>query len=267
MPDAIDLACVECTAGLAAFQTGLLPEEDSSVVDEHLAGCPNCRLFSDQIDATVQFIEALPPRQSTQRLVESLVDIAPAAQASNPGDLLRQLCRLADSLDPIRAEDLVQQAFLSAIERDPQRLDLSELARDLTDNALDDAEPTLRGLDDFDQHRPVRDTDADSAELYYPDFYETGPDIGQFVDAPIIWGEANRLTPEADVQTGELFGFVEDAIEQLPAPLGQLVELVDIEQISLFEAASMLRLSPDDAARGLNRARIHVRGAVNTFIG
>jgi hypothetical protein len=53
MPDAIDLACVDCTAGLAAFRTGLLLEEDRSVVDEHLAGCPNCPLFSDQVDATV----------------------------------------------------------------------------------------------------------------------------------------------------------------------------------------------------------------------
>lgn len=204
MPDAIDLACVECTAGLTAFQTGLLPEEDRSVVDEHLAGCPNCRLFSDQIDATIEFIDAMPPRQSTERLVESLADIAPAAQAGNPDDLLRQLCRLADSLDITRAEDLVQQTFLSAVERDPQRLDLAELARDLTDDALADTEPGLRSLDDFDRQHPARDADTDSAELYYPDFYETGPEIGQFVDAPSIWGETNRLTPEADFQTGEL---------------------------------------------------------------
>ena len=80
MPDATDLACVECTDGLTAFQTGLLPEDDRSVVDEHLAACPNCRLFSDQIDATVDFIEAMPPRESTQQVVESLADIAPAAQ-------------------------------------------------------------------------------------------------------------------------------------------------------------------------------------------
>ena len=271
MPDAIDLACLECTAGLTAFQTGLVPEEDRSVVNEHLEACPNCRLFADQIDATIDFIEAMPLTDSAQRLSESLSDLAPSSantdNTDNPDDLLRQLCRLADSLDPSRAEELVQTTFLTALERDPNSFNLTELARDLTDNALADTEHTVRGLDDYDNQRPTRDADADAAELYYPDFYETGPDIGQFIVTPNIWGETNRLTPEEDIQTDELYGAVDRALEQLPAPLSQLVELVDIEQISLPEAASILRLDLDDAVKALNRARIHLHGTINAFIG
>lgn len=269
MPDANDLACVECTERLTAFQTGLLPESDASVVDEHLAACTNCRLFSDQIDTTTDFINAMPRGDSAQQLAETLAHAVPStSQTDNPDELLRRLCRLADSLDPSRAEDLVQRTFLAAVERDPQRLELQELARDLIDKALADTDRGLRGLDDFDwdQQRPAPDPDADAAELYYPDFYETGPEIGQFVDAPNIWGRTNRLTPEEDIDTGELYGVVDRAIEKLPVPLGQLVELVDIEQIPLPEAASMLRLGPNDAAQALNRARIHVRGAVDAFI-
>ncbi len=264
-----DLSCAACTKQLTGFQTGLLPESDSTIVAEHMAACSNCRLFSEQIDETSGFLEALPPRDPSQQLAESVADVTHSASAKDdPVVLLGQLSRLADSFDPAGAEDLVQRTFLAAVERDPRRLELAELARDLADKALADADPGLRGLEDFGfaQQTSMSDPDADTAELFYPDFYESGPEIGQFVDSPNIWGRTNTLTPEEDFDTDELYGVVEQAITQLPVPLGQLVQLVDIEQLPLAEAASVLRLDSEDAAEALNRARIHVRGAVDGFL-
>ncbi len=264
-----DLSCAACTEQLTGFQTGLLPESDSTIVAEHIASCPNCRLFSEQLDETSGFLEALPPRDPSQQLAESVAAVTHSASAKDDPDvLLRQLCRLADSFDPAGAEDLVQRTFLAAVERDPQRLELAELARDLADKALADPDPGLRGLEDFGfaQQTSMSDPDADTAELFYPDFYESGPEIGQFVDSPNVWGRTNTLTPEEDIDTGELYGVVEQAITQLPVPLGQLVQLVDIEQLPLTEAASVLRLGSENAAEALNRARIHLRGAVDDFL-
>ena len=138
MPDATDLPCVECTAQLTAFQTGLLPEDDSSIVSEHLAACANCRLFSDQLDATVDFVQTLPLSDTAEELSQALADsIPPAVDTADPDQLLRSLCRVADRLDPGRAEDLVQRTFLTAIERDPQDLNLADLTRTLVDLAAD----------------------------------------------------------------------------------------------------------------------------------
>lgn len=269
LPEMSDLSHAACTKQLAGFQTGLLPEDDSTVVAEHMASCPNCRLFSEQIEETSGFLEGLPPRDPSEQLAESLADVIHTTSAMDAPDvLLRQLCRLADSFDPAGAEDLVQQTFLAAIEHDPRRLELAELARDLVDRALNDVGPRSRGLEDFawPQQTSVSDPDADTAELFYPDFYESGPEIGQFVDSPNIWGRTNTLTPEEDIDTDELYGVVERAMTQLPAPLGQLVQLVDVEQLPLMDAASVLRLGSEDAAEALNRARIHVRGAVDEFL-
>jgi DNA-directed RNA polymerase specialized sigma24 family protein len=74
------------------------------------------------------------------------------------------------------------------------------------------------------------------------------------------------LTPEEDYSTTELYGVVDQALDQLPAPLGQLIQLVDIDRLSLADAAAALRLTRDDATSALHRARVHVRGAINDFV-
>lgn len=264
-----DVSHADCTDQLTAFQTGLLPETEGEVIAEHLGSCPNCRIFSEQIDETSSFLEALPQPEAPPQLVARLTSAGPPQGDTDPDSLLRQLCQLADSLDPVNAEDLVQGTFLAAVERDPAVLDFAVLARDLTDTALADQQPESRGLEQFDLGgtTSMLDPDGDTAELFYPDFYEEGPDIGQFIDSPRIWGRTNTLTPEEDYATGELYGIVDEALGQLPAPLGQLIQLVDIDQLSLPEAAAALRLSLDDAVSALHRARVHVRGVIDDFLG
>lgn len=264
-----DTPCTDCTDQLTAFQLGLLPETEAEVVSEHLDSCPNCRIFSEQIVATAALLEAFPQPEAPTELAAAIATSSSSPTGSELDALLRQLCQLADSLDPLNSEDLVQSTLLTAIGRDPARLEFADLARDLADTALADQQPETRGLDQFGLGTTTStlDPDGDTAELFYPDFYNEGPDIGRFVDSPAVWGRTNVLTPEQDYSTTELYGVVDQALDQLPAPLAQLIQLVDIDQLSLPEASAALRLSRDDSTSALNRARVHVRGAIDDFLG
>jgi RNA polymerase sigma factor (sigma-70 family) len=263
-----DISCADCTDQLTAFQLGLLPETEDEIVSEHLDSCPNCRIFSEQLQATAAVLEAFPQPETPPALAAAVASSSPSLAGTDPDALLRRLCQLADSLDPQNAEDLVQSTFLAAIQRDPAELQFANLARDLTDAALADEQPETRGLDDFGLgiNTSTLDPDGDTAELFYPDFYNEGPDIGQFVDSPGVWGRANVLTPEEDYSTTELYGVVDQALGQLPDPLEQLIQLVDIDQLSVLDAAAALRLSQNDATSALHRARAHVRGAIDAFV-
>ncbi|MEZ5165021.1 MAG: zf-HC2 domain-containing protein [Acidimicrobiales bacterium] len=245
-----DLVCIECIAQLTRYQTGLLPDDDTEVVDEHLAGCPDCRLFSEQLDATRDFLGDLPAPD----LPESLSAFEHSSDAVMAG-----LYRLANRIDPDNASDLVQTTLLAALETGDGSLDLPTLARNLVAAAGANPEPTIGSLQQTDDKVDSEDPDADTAELFYPDFYADGPDAGRFVDAPVAWGERQVLRPDDDVVATELFGIVDDALDGFPSPLGELVALVDIDGLSVESAAETIGLSIDDAVDGLHRARVHLR--------
>ncbi len=266
------LSCAGCTNQLTRFQTGLLEEADEAVVQEHLDSCPDCRLFSDQIDIVSDFVGS-SELTDVPDSVSNLLDGSAPGTSDSSRDIsgtVRSLCRLADSLDPNGAEDLVQQTLLAALEHDPARLDLSVLAQNLTDRALGDSGPTVRSLDDFttrtESFSPSLDPDGDTAELFYPDFYASGPEAGRHVNAPNRWGHTNSLSPDDDVLTAELYGVVDQALARLDDPLGQLVQLVDIDDVSVTDAAAMLRLDQTQAVEALHRARVHLRGAVDNVV-
>lgn len=265
-----DLSCSDCTDRFTAFQLGLLPETDSGVLSEHLESCPDCRIFSEQVDQTSALLADFPQPDPDAELAAAIASSHRAATGTDHEGLLRQLCQLANSLDPRNAEDLVQATFLASAERDPSDLDFGTLARELTDISLRDQQPEdLRGLDQFGPGRSTSmlEPDGDTAELFYPDFYDEGPDIGRFVDSPTVWGRASVLTPEEDYDSAELYDVVDQALVQMPTPLGQLIQLVDIDQLSLPEAAAALRLSTGDSTSALHQARVHLRGVIDDFLG
>ena len=71
-----------------------------------------------------------------------------------------------------------------------------------------------RAAADLDQ----LDIDADRAELFFPDFYDDGPNADSWVSPPSAWPSVNRvLGPDAELQTTELYGVVDAALEQLPS--------------------------------------------------
>jgi DNA-directed RNA polymerase specialized sigma24 family protein len=115
--------------------------------------------------------------------------------------------------------------------------------------------------------RAEPDTDADTAELYYPGLYPQNPDLGDWVDAPNSWpGAAQILSPEDESTTEELYGVVDAALADLPSKRAELLSLVDIEGIPLDLAVSTLRLDPESARRDLDRARDYVRHRVDTYL-
>jgi len=267
-----ELSCAACIDQLTRFQTGLLEETDTEVVREHLSSCPSCRLFSDQVETVADFVGAGEPTVVPDNL-SVLFDGADDSAVDRPHDLtdiVRSLYRLAGTLDPDAPEDLVQQTLLAALEEGPEALELSALAQDLTDRAFGDRGPAVRSLNDYEtrteRRRSAPDPDGDSAELFYPDFYEVGPDAGRHVDVPNRWGPANRLSPDDDVFTADLYRVVDDALAGLADPLRQIVQLVDIDDVTVDDAALMLRLDQDDAVDALHRARVHLRGVVDRAI-
>lgn len=267
-----ELPCSACIDQLTRFQTGLLEEADSAVVAEHLSSCPSCRLFADQVETVTQFVGSGEPARVPGNLAV-LFDGPMGDSVDRPDDvvdLVRSLYGLAETLDPDASEDLVQATLLAALEKGPGGLELSVLARDLTDRAFGGSGPEVRSLHEYETRTEGRsaapDPDGDTAELFYPDFYEVGPDAGRHVDVPNSWGQVNMLSPEDDVFTADLYETVESAIALLDDPLRQMAQLVDIDNVSVSDAAQMLRLDQHDAVDALHRARIHLRGVVDQAI-
>jgi len=265
-------SCAGYTKELTRFQSGLLDEADAEVAQQHLYACPSCRLLTHQVEVVTDLVGDAEPLTLPDSVSRLLNDIAngTADKPSDAGDIARLLFGLAQSLDPHVAEDLVQQTLLTAFEERPGELDLLALAQDLTDRAFGEPEPTVRSLDDYrtraESQTADLDSDADTAKLFYPDFYDTGPDAGRHVDTPNHWGRTNTLSPDDEVFTTDLYGVVDGAIGRLADPLGQLVQLVDVNDVSLVDAARMLRLDQVDAVDALHRARLHLRGVVDEFM-
>ena len=74
------------------------------------------------------------------------------------------------------------------------------------------------------------------------------------------------LRPDEEAQTSELYSVVDSALDELPAPLADVLYLVDIEGHSLPTASSLLGRDTASLQRDLAQARNHVRGRVNTYV-
>jgi DNA-directed RNA polymerase specialized sigma24 family protein len=257
------LACAECVAHLAEVELQLLPETDAEVVSEHLSECPDCRLFTEQLDSTRDLLAATPAPELTAEIADVLKESQ--SEIGESGISLERLYRVAAALDVEDADELVQQTLLDAVS-EGATLDSGALIDRLTRAAGEMASHSTESPDQADPDSIAYDPDSETAELFYPEFYEVGPDAGRFVDSPNAWGQAFRLAPEEDVATIELFGVTDSAIDELPEAGMRLITLVDIEGVSLDDAARALRVSKTRGAQALNSARIHVRGAIDDYL-
>jgi len=258
-----NLACAECVAHLAEVEFQLLPETDAEVVSEHLSECPACRLFTEQLDSTRDLLAATPAPELTGEIADVLKESL--SELADSSISLERLYRVAAALGVEDADELVQQTLLDAVS-EGATLDSGALRDRLARAAGEMAGQPTESLDQADSDSIAYDPDSETAELFYPEFYEDGPDAGRFVDSPNAWGQALRLAPEEDVATIELFGVTDSAIDELPEAGMRLITLVDIEGVSLDNAARALRVSKTRAAQALNGARIHVRGAIDNYL-
>ena len=259
------LECAGCVAHLAEAEFELLPETDAEVVAEHLSQCPDCRLFKEQLDTTREILAATP----AAGLTADLADVLEEAQSDLDDDRnelsLERLHRVAAALDLEDADELVQRTLLDAVSEGAS-LDSAGLIGTLIRTAADERGHLTESLNEADPGSLAYDPDSETAELFYPEFYDEGPDAGRFVDSPNDWGHVFRLAPEEEVATIELYGVTDSAIDELPDVGMRLITLVDTEGVSLEDAARGLHVSKERAAQELNSARIHVRGAIDNYL-
>lgn len=285
---------------------GSLPGRAALEISQHIGTCADCANYIDQIAKTRALLgvraDGSPASGPDARPRQQAADLgsepgySPLALSQNQAYLMT----LARATDPAHADDLVQETwdhFLSAAPMTiPDRAELAayliqhahehvrdeeadaqtwadNLVRHHPHNPADLAETDLpadpgghgdwRALADLD----ALDTDADSAELYFPDLYGDGPDKGEWSVPPTAWPSVSRmLNPDEETQTAELYSIVDSALDELPDRLGDVVYLVDIEGHSLPTASSLLGRGIPDLQRDLVQARNHVRGRVNDYL-
>jgi DNA-directed RNA polymerase specialized sigma24 family protein len=281
---------------------GYLSREDTLEVAQHLQGCGACAEHVGQMAATAAVLGARPrTREIGSSAVTADGQVPPQGTHSRTFDQSqRALAALARAADPEHADDLVQETwdhFLSAnpvgvpvwdelvdylmqrIGDDHQQEDLStgawadSLLRHHAHNTADLAESdlppdpggygSLQELADLD----ALDTDADRAELLFPDLYSDGPDQSGWTSPPSAWPSVTRfLGPDAEVETSELYSVVDAALDELPQDVGDAVYLVDIEGHSLQTAGGLLDGELAQLQRDLARGRRHVRARVNGYL-
>jgi DNA-directed RNA polymerase specialized sigma24 family protein len=290
------VSCAKIARYAGVATSGFLPAEDLRAVARHALGCPDCAERLSQT-TTASALIGLRPKSPSPSLGPVL---AAMQNRDRVGDAQAALMSLARQLDPAHADDLVQGAWDHFLRKEPgrtpRREDLtaylllhagvhrdadeandgtfvdSVLARHVhssTDPADADlpagveAYGSLRELADLD----ALDPDADAAELLLPELYSDGNDLGSWVSPPTAWPHATQfLDPAEDVQTQELDTVVDTALDELPPAVANVVYLVDVEGLSLHDAAATLGKDLKELKRALARGRDHVRGRVDSYV-
>ena len=270
---------------------GGLPADGAAHLAEHVRNCRDCAVYVQQLASTKALMSARALRNDDQSPVT-----AEEASAQNH----QALVAIARASDPAHADDLVQEVWDHYLGRSqgalPNRSELLEyLLQHLDEHQRDEdsdrdvwadsllhqhrhnpaelseldlpadpgAQQSLRELADLDQ----LDADADTAELFYPDFYEDGADGITWGSPPTAWPTLRRiLGPEAELSTDELYSQLDAAFDELPEHVADVVNLVDLEGYSLEQAMSLFALSRRDAERYLVIGRNHLRGRINTYL-
>lgn len=282
-------------AGVAT--SGFLPAPDLRQVSRHLTSCRDCATHLTQMASTSALIglrdqDASPsvarPVQATRNHQRTVADTH------------TMLVDLAQKLDPAHADDLVQETwdhFLGAAPTSmPKREELAAyLLQHAADHRTGDEESQGQWADSvlahhahspsetvdadlpagFEAYGSLRelaeldalDADADSAELLLPELYSDGDDRGTWVSPPTAWPTATQLLgPAEDVQTQELYTVVDAALDELPPDVGDVLFLIDVEGLSLHDAARAVDRDPTQLQRDLAHGRNHVRGRVDAYM-
>lgn len=285
---------------------GSLPVRAAFEIGKHLRICADCTNYVDQVAKTRALLglraDAPAARKNLTQGHQQAndpggkPDLSPLALARTQDYLMT----LGRATDPAHADDLVQDTwdhFLGGSSTVvPDRATLAAYLIQHAQDHVGQAQPDRQAwADDLVRHHPhnpsdlaetdlpadpgghddwraladldALDPDADQAELYLPDLYGDGPDQAGWSTPPAAWPSVTRmLRPDEEVQTSELYSVVDSALDELPAPLADVLYLVDIEGHSLPTASSLLDRDSASLQRDLAQARDHVRSRVNAYL-
>ena len=271
------VTCEQVVVVASDFLDDALDSTERANLDSHLSGCGNCPTYLGQLRTTIKVLSDRPSVEVPEELREAIdqaltgTDDAQAAAAAyaEHGD---HLYSIAAAIAPREAEDIVESTFVRALEEGTAAFTRERLTEILVDIA-ETPEPgdgRVSSVYDHSGSADARvdslDADADTAELFYPQFYSEGIDAGAFLESPNAWGESHMLSPEADVETDELYELVDGALQDLSTFDAAAVALVDIEGASREVAAQQLNRSAEDISAALHRGRNHVRGALDGYL-
>lgn len=263
---------------------GLAPEHVQVPLAAHLANCRDCASYASQIATTRELLGRRsgrrPDRGDVQsKLSETAESLAGESPAEGAEALRSALLARAELLDPLNAEDLAQRSLevgLALQRRDSRPRGTAELIKIM--HTLSDAQMRLDGRTtpaiDATATAHARadsledlDGDADEPALFYPDLYPGDDGIDVWVDSPSQWrGGAQILGPEEVDETREVYEVLDQALDELPEPLGEVLALVDLQGYPPAGAAQSLGLDGPSTSAALARARNHVRGRLAEYL-
>jgi RNA polymerase sigma-70 factor (ECF subfamily) len=158
----------------------------------------------------------------------------------------QRLYRVARSIlrDDAEAEDVLQEAFVSAYQHLDQFAGYSSFATWLTRIAVNEA---LRRLPARKRATQMKEFELDGEDAMSP--VETSPD------------------PEQRASNSELGRLLEDAVLDLPPHYRSVVMLRDIEEMSTAETAAALDLTEDNVKIRLHRGHAMMRDRLSARVG
>lgn len=305
-PEGTVVNCSDVASYGSLFLDESLPVRAAFEIGKHLRTCPDCTEYVAQVAKTMALLglraDARPGRKTIALRLRTAHEQGrePGFSPLVLAQTQHYLMTLARATDPAHADDLVQDTWDHFLSGSPMVMpDRATLAAYLIQHAHDhvgeeqaDRETWVDGLVRHHPHNPADlaeidlpadpgghedwrtladldalDPDADRAELYLPDLYDDGPDKLGWSIPPAAWPSVARmLRPDEEAQTSELYSVVDSALDELPAPLADVLYLVDIKGHSLPTASSLLGRDAASLQRDLARARNHVRGRVNTYV-
>lgn len=68
------LACQQVVELLTDHLEGALPPRLTKLLDQHLAMCPNCTAFLEQLRASIALASTIPPTEVPDDVVDALAD-------------------------------------------------------------------------------------------------------------------------------------------------------------------------------------------------
>jgi anti-sigma factor RsiW len=69
-----DIACIEIVELLTDYLEGALPADEVAAVEAHLAVCPGCQHYLDQMRATIAALGTVPVESLSPQAQDTLLD-------------------------------------------------------------------------------------------------------------------------------------------------------------------------------------------------